>query len=179
MPLEEVSGPAHSKGKRKKRLTVTKCLRPKLFGGYKATQIKRISPESSTRPADTYQWPPVSLGTPNTNSMDVAGETGNRHEGNDLFILLYLISQPDLAPQLFKHIDIVLEAYNSLGGIGWFIYEEKFRQNMTIHRELEWGTKDIDLWLGMMFRQLTFPSEASKHEALFKTVPKPGDGSIN
>ncbi|OCT59729.1 hypothetical protein XELAEV_18000594mg [Xenopus laevis] len=57
---------------------------------------------------------------------------------------------PQLGASMFKHVDIVLEAYKSYGGIAWFIYEDKFRQKMAVQRSIPWGSKDIDLWMGMM-----------------------------
>ncbi|OCT89227.1 hypothetical protein XELAEV_18017845mg [Xenopus laevis] len=57
---------------------------------------------------------------------------------------------PQLGAILFKHVDIILEAYKSYGGISWFVYEDKFRQKMAVQRSIPWGTKDVDLWMGMM-----------------------------
>ncbi|OCT74287.1 hypothetical protein XELAEV_18033247mg [Xenopus laevis] len=55
--------------------------------------------------------------------------------------------QPHLSSGLFKHVDIILEAYKAYGGIAWFIF---FRQKMSIQRSIPWGSKDIDLWMGML-----------------------------
>ncbi|OCT86532.1 hypothetical protein XELAEV_18020217mg [Xenopus laevis] len=54
---------------------------------------------------------------------------------------------PQLGQGLFKRIDIILEAY---GGISWFLYDDKFREKMSIQRSIPWGSKDIDLWMGML-----------------------------
>ncbi|OCT76197.1 hypothetical protein XELAEV_18031392mg [Xenopus laevis] len=53
---------------------------------------------------------------------------------------------PGLAPKLLRHLDIVLEAYRSYGGVAWYIYDNRFRKKMT----LSWGQKDVDLWMGML-----------------------------
>ncbi|OCT58760.1 hypothetical protein XELAEV_18001723mg [Xenopus laevis] len=45
---------------------------------------------------------------------------------------------------------IVREAYKAYGGIAWFIYDDRFRQKMSIQRSIPWGSKDIDLWMGML-----------------------------
>ncbi|OCT57189.1 hypothetical protein XELAEV_18003887mg [Xenopus laevis] len=58
--------------------------------------------------------------------------------------------QPHLSSGLFKHVDIILEAYKAYGGIAWFIYDDRFRQKMSIQRSIPWGSKDIDLWMGML-----------------------------
>ncbi|OCT80037.1 hypothetical protein XELAEV_18026855mg [Xenopus laevis] len=55
-----------------------------------------------------------------------------------------------LGPQLFKHVDIILESYKSYGGLSWYFYDDRFRQKMSVHPEVTWGKKDVDLWLGMI-----------------------------
>ncbi|OCT74454.1 hypothetical protein XELAEV_18033432mg [Xenopus laevis] len=57
---------------------------------------------------------------------------------------------PGLAPKLFRHLDIVLEAYRSYGRVAWYIYDDRFRQKMAVQKTLSWGQKDVDLWMGML-----------------------------
>ncbi|OCT55683.1 hypothetical protein XELAEV_18000143mg, partial [Xenopus laevis] len=64
---------------------------------------------------------------------------------------------PEYGPGLFKHVDIILEAYKSYGGIAWYIYDDRFRQKMAIHGSLTWGSKDIDLWMGMLTTRSSTP----------------------
>ncbi|OCT78884.1 hypothetical protein XELAEV_18029974mg [Xenopus laevis] len=57
---------------------------------------------------------------------------------------------PNLGPGLFKHLDIILEAYRSYGGVAWFLYDDRVRQKMAVHKSMLWGSKDIDLGMGML-----------------------------
>ncbi|OCT84749.1 hypothetical protein XELAEV_18022905mg, partial [Xenopus laevis] len=57
---------------------------------------------------------------------------------------------PNLGASLFKHLDIILEAYRSYGGVAWFLYDDRVRQKMAVHKSMLWGSKDIDLWMGML-----------------------------
>ncbi|OCT94608.1 hypothetical protein XELAEV_18012290mg [Xenopus laevis] len=57
---------------------------------------------------------------------------------------------PNLGPGLFKHLYIILEAYRSYGGVAWFLYDDRVRQKMAVHKSMLWGSKDIDLWMGML-----------------------------
>lgn len=50
----------------------------------------------------------------------------------------------------FQHLENVLEAYKSFGGLGFFNYDESFRQKLSIHHKLKWGMKDVGLWLNLM-----------------------------
>ncbi|OCT96893.1 hypothetical protein XELAEV_18009110mg, partial [Xenopus laevis] len=70
---------------------------------------------------------------------------------------------PQLGPGLFKHIDIILEAYKAYGGISWFLYDDRFRQKMSIQKSISWGSKDIDLWMGMLIsKQPSVPLPGNK-----------------
>lgn len=37
---------------------------------------------------------------------------------------------PEKCPGLFQHLEHILEAYKSFGGMGWFNYDESFRQKI-------------------------------------------------
>ncbi|OCT57116.1 hypothetical protein XELAEV_18003994mg [Xenopus laevis] len=69
---------------------------------------------------------------------------------------------PEIAPGLFKHVDMILEAYKSYGGVAWFIYDDRFRQKMAINKMLKWGVKDIDLWMGMLLPKPQPPQFVNK-----------------
>ena len=60
---------------------------------------------------------------------------------------------PEQCGGLFQHVDHVLEAYKSFGGLGWFYYDESYRQKLAIHPALRWGMKDVGLWLNLMAPQ--------------------------
>ncbi|OCT79806.1 hypothetical protein XELAEV_18026617mg, partial [Xenopus laevis] len=57
---------------------------------------------------------------------------------------------PNLGPGLFKHLDIILEAYRSYGGVVSFLDDDRVRQKMAVHKSMLWRSKDIDLWMGML-----------------------------
>ncbi|OCT95423.1 hypothetical protein XELAEV_18013112mg [Xenopus laevis] len=77
---------------------------------------------------------------------------------------------PQLGASLFKHVDIILEAYKSYGGISWFVYEDRFRQKMAVQTSIPWGTKDVDLWMGMMApRPVTNPPILQKPGQKYNT----------
>ena len=57
---------------------------------------------------------------------------------------------PEQCGGLFQHLDHVLEAYKNFGGMGWFFYDESYRQKLSIHPSLRWGMKDVGLWLNLM-----------------------------
>lgn len=60
---------------------------------------------------------------------------------------------PELCGGLFQHLDHVLEAYKNFGGLGWYYYDESFRQKLSIHASLKWGMKDVGLWLNLILPQ--------------------------
>ncbi|OCT80448.1 hypothetical protein XELAEV_18027259mg [Xenopus laevis] len=51
--------------------------------------------------------------------------------------------------RLFKHLNIILEAYRSYEGVSWFLYDDRVRQKISVHKSMLWGLKDIDLWMGI------------------------------
>ena len=46
---------------------------------------------------------------------------------------------PEKSVGLLQHVDMV----------AWFVYDESFRQKLAVHPNLEWGSKDIGLWLNL------------------------------
>lgn len=60
---------------------------------------------------------------------------------------------PEKSPGLFQHLDIILVAYKNFGDMAWFVYDESFRQKMAVHSSLQWGDKDIGLWLNLFLPQ--------------------------
>lgn len=59
---------------------------------------------------------------------------------------------------LFRHLDIVMEAYRNFGGNAWYYYDESYRQKLAIYPGMKWGCKDVGLWLNLMLPQRTNPS---------------------
>lgn len=66
---------------------------------------------------------------------------------------------PGLCGGLFQHVDHILEAYKNFGGLGWFYYDESFRQKLSIHPMLSWGMKDVELWLNLIPAQKQLASK--------------------
>lgn len=64
---------------------------------------------------------------------------------------------PEKCVGMFQHIDIVLEAYKNFGGLGWYFYDESFRQKMSVYSNLKWGMKDVGLWLNLILPQRATP----------------------
>lgn len=60
---------------------------------------------------------------------------------------------PEKCAGLFQHLEHILEAYKSFGGMGWFNYDESFRQKIAIYPSLKWGNKDVGLWLNLITPQ--------------------------
>lgn len=56
---------------------------------------------------------------------------------------------PTASTGLFQHMDIILEAYRNFGDYFWFNYDEAFRHKLSIHPTLQWGVKDVGLWLNL------------------------------
>ena len=54
-------------------------------------------------------------------------------------------------------MEIILEAYKSFGGFGWFAYDESFRQKLAVYPSLQWGMKDVGLWLNLIVPQRSVP----------------------
>lgn len=52
---------------------------------------------------------------------------------------------------LFQHVDIVLKAYRNFGG--WCLYDEMYRQKLSVHPGVKWGQKDVGLWINLMIPQ--------------------------
>lgn len=65
--------------------------------------------------------------------------------------------QPQLCSGLFRHLEIILEAYRNFGGSGWYLYDEMYRQKLAIHPGVRWGNKDVGLWLNFMLPQRSNP----------------------
>ena len=57
---------------------------------------------------------------------------------------------PEKCSGLFQHVDIIAEAFRHFGGSAWFVYDENFRQKLAVHPSLNWGSKDVGLWLNLM-----------------------------
>lgn len=64
---------------------------------------------------------------------------------------------PQLCSGLFRHLEIILEAYKNFGGSAWFSYDESYRQKLAIHQTVKWGDKDVGLWLNLMLPQRNNP----------------------
>ncbi|XP_075472460.1 uncharacterized protein LOC142503719 [Ascaphus truei] len=64
-------------------------------------------------------------------------------------ILAFVIGEkaPHLCSSLFKYQDMIGFAYRKYGGMGWWAYDEQFRQRKAIHKQISWDMKDVDLWL--------------------------------
>lgn len=60
---------------------------------------------------------------------------------------------PELSPGLFQHVDVILEAYRSFGGLAWYFYDESFRQKMAVQPSIRWGQIDVGLWLNLFVPQ--------------------------
>lgn len=60
---------------------------------------------------------------------------------------------PQLCTGLFRHLDIILEAYRNFPGNAWLTYDEMYRQKMAVHPGVKWGDKDVGLWLNLMLPQ--------------------------
>lgn len=54
---------------------------------------------------------------------------------------------------LFQHINIILETYRSFSGFSWFAYNEAFWQELAVQPSLQWGSKDVSLWLILFLPQ--------------------------
>lgn len=66
---------------------------------------------------------------------------------------------PERCSGLFQHLEIILEAYKNFGGLGWFYYDESFRQKLAVYPSLKWGMKDVGLWLNLIIPQKPLPSK--------------------
>ena len=78
---------------------------------------------------------------------------------------------PERSSGLFQHVDHILEAYKSFGGLGWFYYDEFFRQKLAVHPSLRWGMKDVGLWLNLLAPQrsaMPKPAAVSNSGAVFR-----------
>lgn len=60
---------------------------------------------------------------------------------------------PEKSSLLFQHIDIILEAYRGFSGSAWLAYDEAFRQKLAVQPSLQWGSKDVGLWLNLFLPQ--------------------------
>lgn len=54
---------------------------------------------------------------------------------------------------MFQHIDIIQEAYKGFSGFAWFSYDEAFRHTLSVYPGLQWGSKDVGLWLNLFLPQ--------------------------
>lgn len=70
-----------------------------------------------------------------------------------VFASVLVEKHPELSGGLFQHLDHVLEAYKNFGGLGWYAYDESFRQKLAVHPSLRWGMKDVGLWLNLILPQ--------------------------
>lgn len=57
------------------------------------------------------------------------------------------------SPGLFQHVDVILKAYRNFGGLAWFFYDESFGQKMAVQPSIQWGQKDVGLWLNLFVPQ--------------------------
>lgn len=79
---------------------------------------------------------------------------------------------PNKSPELFQHVEIVLEAYRNFSGYFWFTYDEAFRHKLSIHPTLQWGVKDVGLWLNLFLPPrpvLSHPTNVSS--SVYSTLP--------
>lgn len=60
---------------------------------------------------------------------------------------------PHLCSGLFRHMESILEAHKNFGGNAWFLYDESFRQKLSIYPGIKWGSKDVGLWINLMLPQ--------------------------
>lgn len=71
-------------------------------------------------------------------------------QGFSIFSAILCEKKPHLSVGLFQHLESVLEAYRSLGGMAWFSYDEMYRQKMAVFPHMRWGDKDVLLWLSLI-----------------------------
>mgnify|MGYP002803547148 FL=1 len=76
---------------------------------------------------------------------------------------------PNRAQELLQYMSIIRHAAQCHKGVGWCIYDIKFRQKAALNRTLNWAEIDQQQWL-MIF---TVPSATLKEEfPLFKNGPQ-------
>lgn len=79
---------------------------------------------------------------------------------------------PSLSAGLFQHVDIILEAYRNFTGLSWFSYDELFRQKLAVYPNMQWGVKDVGLWLTVMLP--TRQPGSGNRQNTAQTTPRKG-----
>ncbi|MEE6457941.1 hypothetical protein FKM82_000111 [Ascaphus truei] len=81
-------------------------------------------------------------------------EGGNKHKtmGNWLRGYLVLAScllekHPEEGLNVLKYIELIHDTHKTYGGAAWHEYDEEFRHKMHGNPVLNFGTKDLDLWI--------------------------------
>lgn len=83
-------------------------------------------------------------------------------QGFSIFSAILCEKKPFLSVGLFQHLDAVLEAYRSLGGMSWLYYDEMLRQKMAVFPHMRWGDKDVLLWVSLIQSQRQPPPKNSQ-----------------
>lgn len=92
----------------------------------------------------------------------------NWTQGFCIFASILGEKKPHLCSGLFRHLEIILEAHRNFGGNAWFIYDEMFRQKMSVHPAVKWGSKDVGLWLNLMLPQRSLGLRPNAQQHLFR-----------
>jgi hypothetical protein len=63
------------------------------------------------------------------------------------YMLIIVQKFPNLASKLLQYMETIRHAAKTHGGLGWCIYDHKFRYKAAACRTLSWANIDIQLWL--------------------------------
>lgn len=64
-----------------------------------------------------------------------------------VFCTIFLTSFPHRAVEMFAYQEIIRSAYRKFAGFAWLSYDIDFRRKAAAHHSLNWGERDIQLYL--------------------------------
>ena len=65
----------------------------------------------------------------------------------NMYMILIVQKFPNHASELLQYMEIICHAAKAHGGLGWRIYDHKFRYKAAACRTLSWANIDMQLWL--------------------------------
>ena len=67
------------------------------------------------------------------------------------YMIIIVQKFPNRASELLQYMEIIRHAAKAHGGLGWCIYDHKFRHKAAASRTLSWANIDMQLWLQCVY----------------------------
>ena len=85
-----------------------------------------------------------------------------------IYLRVFMHKFPQRSQELLRYLSLIRYAARVHGGLGWAIYDFKFRQKASLNKSLVWSNLDHQLWLTIF---TVAPSVLKEEYSLFSKRP--------